>query len=98
MSVDFFKASSKVYGWPCHLNHQGSGYTEKLALDLALDHQLYIQFPSKELWSSCQVTREGELSIFTGGSKTSDGTDAGIFKKTTKPEKISKNGNSCAVF
>ena len=66
--------------------------------EVVLTHQIETKVPSREQWSLNQVIRNGELSVFTDGSKTNSGVGAGFFCEELHLEKSVKLGESCTVF
>lgn len=66
--------------------------------EVNLDCQIDTLIPEREQWSLNQVVRNGELEVYTDGSKTSLGTGAGVFCAELQLEKSIKLDDSCTVF
>ena len=101
ITLGYFKAGSKkghrciVDSLPSQESLRGSDYVQK---EVILDQHINIHFPSREHWTTNQVIRNGELEIYTDGSKISEGTGAGVFCEELHLRKSVKMDNACTVF
>lgn len=76
-------------------NTRNSDYTLK---ELSFGSVHETELPARELWASNQVIREGELQVYTDGSKTSQGTGSGVFIEEMETRISCRLDDECTVF
>ena len=84
-----------------HSNILGSLRTlnsDFMAKEISFEHMVATQIPDRELWSRDQVIREGELEVYTDGSKTEDGTGSGFYIEELNKRVSQKISDNCTIF
>ncbi len=97
-SLGLFKACNSRFSHGSILSEstfQESDYTIK---EVSFESIVETKFPERDLWSLGQVIRDGEMQVYTNGSKTENGTGSGIFIEELDIRRSYKLSDSCTVF